>query len=386
MEPLISTDQTEALSLRDAALPRLLDAVLEINPQLVPRLLEAVQHLPILSSGPNFSIKENIRGQAQGRDVVLKICKQSVSPQTQNPFTKRQFERFIQELRVLTFSPILVHDNLVTLESLQLGILSSEPLEICPALCIEHAPYGNLESFQQKHPHVDWTSRKSLCFDVATGLEALHKHGILHGDVKPSHVLIFDHPERKFIAKLCGFGSSIIDATSDDVVKIKGSSPFRAPEVEEGSIEVSDLLKTDVFSLGLLIWIILIHGDAFSVFDLPLDETMRNEHLKRIFTMPYFYRFIPLLIEHSIGFLEDDELSMLDHLFSRTVRVTPGKRDLDVALEILRPHSRRRTEKYDRQIPNPREKLTVRRLQHQDQKTVLHPKQVSQNFAQVSSM
>jgi serine/threonine protein kinase len=106
--------------------------------------------------------------------------------------------------------------------------------------------------------------------------------------VKPSHVLIFDHLERKFIAKLCGFGSSIIDATSDDVVELKGSSPFRAPEVEEGSAEVNDLLKTDIFSLGLLIWNILIHGDAFSVFDLPLDKTMRKEHLKRIFTMPYF--------------------------------------------------------------------------------------------------
>ena len=59
---------------------------------------------------------------------------------------------------MLTFSPVLVHDNLVTLEGIQLGILSSEPLEICPALCIEGAPYGNLDNFQQKHPQVDWTT------------------------------------------------------------------------------------------------------------------------------------------------------------------------------------------------------------------------------------
>jgi hypothetical protein len=71
---------------------RLIDAVLEINPQLVLRLLDAVQHLPVLSSGPNFSIKKNICGQDQGRDVVIKICKWSVTPQTQNPFTKRLYE------------------------------------------------------------------------------------------------------------------------------------------------------------------------------------------------------------------------------------------------------------------------------------------------------
>lgn len=176
------------------------------------------------------------------------------------------------------------------------------------------APYS-LDDSQTSTKEVDRPTRKTLCYDVAAGLKALHDSGVVHGDLHGSHVVIFDHPRREYIAKITGFSGSIIPSDSSTPQILPGTVPWNAPEVEEGIIEQGQIFQMDLFPLGLLIWKILVHQELFLSFDLPLDEAARNEEFKQIVVMPYLFRFIPLLIKHEVGLLEDNDFELLDVLF-----------------------------------------------------------------------
>ncbi|TVY83164.1 Heterokaryon incompatibility protein 6 OR allele [Lachnellula suecica] len=334
----------------ETALPFLVHFLAQENPRLVPAELENVGHLPVLHDGPLFAIKDHIRASANGRNVVLKIFKRSFSPGTKTPCTRTEFEKLAKEIRIMAFSPLLRHENIIELQSMSFGILRGDPLEICPAMTLGKSTYGDLASFQEANS-VDMATRKMLCYDIAAGLDVLHRHGVLHGDLKPQHVLISDHPERRFIAKLTGFGDSLILSDSPRLFQLGGTVPFRAPEVEEGTIEPDQVLKTDLFSFGLLLWSILLHGSILSTFDLPLDSDAQNDDMKHIVGVPYLFRFIPLLIEHEIGFLDEDDFELLQNIFKCTVRIPPKFRDLTKALQLLKPHSGRQDIDLAEQIP-----------------------------------
>ena len=82
--------------------------------------------------------------------------------------------------------------------------------------------------------------------DVTLGLEAVHASGIIQRDVKSENILVFDHPHRKFIAKLGDFAFSKHD-TEDRTIASRGTFPWQAPEVLKGRyMAFVDWTKADV--------------------------------------------------------------------------------------------------------------------------------------------
>jgi serine/threonine protein kinase len=82
-----------------------------------------------------------------------------------------------------------------------------------------------------------------LLLDVATGLQALHKAGVVFRELAPARVLIADHDGRAVLtdfelAKLLDGSPSVSSEWPDD--------PFRAPEVDGGSAT----LQADLYSFS----------------------------------------------------------------------------------------------------------------------------------------
>ena len=332
------------LSLEITALSRLLNFLAELPGNFIPRQFEAFQHLPILGDGSLYSVRQHVRGAAMGKTQVLKVFKKSISPETPDPVEQTEFRSLLLETKILALQYLNEHENIITLEDIVWGVRCLEPVLICPTLVLEQATFPNLDAFQSSAKEVDWAARKCLCYDVAAGLEALHLAGIVHGDLNSSHILIFDHPKRRHLAKITGFGRSIIPSISKQTQIPHGTVPWNAPEVEDGKVRQDQLFQTDIFPLGLMLWKIFVHQDLYKTFDLPLDEALRNEDFKQILAMPYLFRFIPLLIEHEVGLIEENDFKMLTDLFSCTVRIAPRQRSLQQTLELLRPHNGRESE------------------------------------------
>ncbi|KAK3316939.1 hypothetical protein B0H66DRAFT_307947 [Apodospora peruviana] len=328
-------------------LPRFLDVVRQhLGETQSSTALENVRHLQLLADGHLNSVHEDQRSPLSiGRRCVLKVFKRSLSPWASQPPTESELFHVLQEIRVLTTRRIQECDLIVTLIAVAFGVFAYDPLEICPALKLEQADLGSLQTFQTSlsQDQVGMELRIQLAADVAFGLSALHSAGIIHGSLDPTSVVVFRHPERQYMAKLCGFGSSYYhgETALGSIAGSKGS-PWIAPEIREFCAKQDELYNSDVYSLGLLFWQLFVHKDPFSTFDLPLDPEFRDKEIRDILRVPYLHRIIPLAVEHETGdFLGDKYMTLFMDLFANTVRLSPQKRSLQHVLVLLGDHTGR---------------------------------------------
>jgi serine/threonine protein kinase len=95
---------------------------------------------------------------------------------------------------------------------------------------------------------------EAIC-DIARGGAYLHKRGIVHGDLSGNNVMLKSQNTRKgYICKVCDFGVSRV-LGDDAMVQTKtiGSIMYMPPERYD--IEKPELsAKTDVWSVGVLLW------------------------------------------------------------------------------------------------------------------------------------
>jgi tRNA A-37 threonylcarbamoyl transferase component Bud32 len=98
---------------------------------------------------------------------------------------------------------------------------------------------------------------KVLCMlDIARGIDYLHKHSIMHRDIKSDNVLV-DNTSSTSVTrlKLTDFGASrmVKDKTERNYTRI-GTPIYVSPEVLKGE---SYSFSTDVFSFAILMWEIM---------------------------------------------------------------------------------------------------------------------------------
>lgn len=116
---------------------------------------------------------------------------------------------------------------------------------------------------------LDWKRKIQMATSVAKALAALHKAGVVHGDLKLTSVVGIpsndpEHPEDQLL-QLCGLESCVL--LSDTQVAPLGKStlvshspPWNAPE-SNSALDILGLVKTDVYSFGLLLARILLDGN-----------------------------------------------------------------------------------------------------------------------------
>jgi serine/threonine protein kinase len=156
---------------------------------------------------------------------------------------------------------------------------------------------------------------KVMIYKIIITIQALHKMGICHRDIKPQNILLFGE---NFEIKICDFGlSSIIYGKSGKnlIRGIVGTKGYQAPEIIEG--KDYDGEKADIFSLGVLLFNLLNGKPPFKTAKIIDNGRKEDQLYKFINENSDLYWKTMLLTGLSLEFKK---------LFIRMVAYDPNKR------------------------------------------------------------
>lgn len=215
-----------------------------------------------------------------------------------------RLESILLEIRALTHAPLLHHKNIVDFLGIAWDreVAEYNPAELdsadpdhspscVPVLLLEHTRHGSLGDFAETEAYslLSFEERSSLCRDIAEGLNALHKCGIVHGDVKPDNILVFDNHDGdesgmqfRLRAKLADFGFSVPERREETRFTLVGRTwPWNDPDWKVKELTWSQLQKTDVYSYGLVSWSILTKESLGNLFDVEFaDVDMKDKDIR----------------------------------------------------------------------------------------------------------
>lgn len=105
-------------------------------------------------------------------------------------------------------------------------------------------------------------NRLNTIKQIAKGLKFLHKHNIIHTDLKPNNILIEKDAVKIYDeVKICDFGASIITSKHKKHYNNRGCNSYQSPE----SLICCGFTKaTDIWSFGCIIFEIMTTEDLFS--------------------------------------------------------------------------------------------------------------------------
>lgn len=115
-------------------------------------------------------------------------------------------------------------------------------------LCVN----GSLGTYVSDKPaeSVSWEQRIDFAVDIATGMNYLHKLGVIHRDLKLGNVVL-DQYDR---AKITDFGLSVVKSASQTSMKLDecGTPQYMAPE-SFGLVPMFST-KSDVYAFAIILW------------------------------------------------------------------------------------------------------------------------------------
>ncbi|MER7013944.1 serine/threonine-protein kinase [Saccharopolyspora sp. NPDC000359] len=164
-------------------------------------------------------------------------------------------ERALREARAIA---VLSHPNVVTLYD-----VAREHGE--PFVVMELVPSQSLAAILGEHGPLDDQQLAVIADGVAAGLDAAHRAGIVHRDVKPGNVLIGDDGR----IKVSDFGISrnIAEHTITSTGILLGTPAFIAPEVAAGE---GVMAAADLWGLGATLFAAAEGRAPYDVGDDPL--------------------------------------------------------------------------------------------------------------------
>ncbi|KAL3467388.1 kinase-like domain-containing protein [Aspergillus heterothallicus] len=170
---------------------------------------------------------------------------------------QQKLRSLMNETRILTHNYLYWHANIINFVGVAwyMDETSWSPHVVAqPRIVLEQADQ-TLDGFLDMYAEIPFRTRLCLCLDVANGLAALHKCGIIHGDVKPANVLLFQAPSLdpgmstdRYSAKLADFSHSFHEASNK--THYTGTPGYMAPEIVQRR-RITDCKATDNYSAGV---------------------------------------------------------------------------------------------------------------------------------------
>jgi serine/threonine protein kinase len=141
----------------------------------------------------------------------------------------------------------LKHPNVAEL----LGIAYMNP-NLPPGLVSRYVLRHNFLEYIGRNPE----RKRRMAQEVASGVQYLHEHGVVHGDLKADNVLISD----QHITQISDFGIACILDVKGFTTLTQRNVRHTAPELMPlDDQEVRPTLQSDIYSLGIL-FLQLFHG------------------------------------------------------------------------------------------------------------------------------
>ncbi|XP_057795208.1 uncharacterized protein LOC131011416 [Salvia miltiorrhiza] len=213
---------------------------------------EDLEELRELGSGTFGTV---YHGKWRGSDVAIKRIKKSCFTGRQSEQERLTFE-FWREAEILSK---LHHPNVVAFY----GVVQDGPGGTL-ATVTEYMVDGSLRHvLLRKDRHLDRRKRLIIAMDAAFGMEYLHSKNIVHFDLKCDNLLVNLKDPSRPICKVGDFGLSKIKRNTLVSGGVRGTLPWMAPELLNGSSnKVSE--KVDVFSFGIVLWEILTGEEPYA--------------------------------------------------------------------------------------------------------------------------
>ena len=131
-----------------------------------------------------------------------------------------------------------------------------------PFLTMEYVDGEDLSSLIRRIGRLSSDKAVEIARQICAGLAAAHERGVIHRDLKPANLML-DSTGR---IRITDFGLASIAASIEASDVRAGTPAYMAPEQLEGK-EVT--VKSDVYSLGLVLYEILTGKRAFNATTLP---------------------------------------------------------------------------------------------------------------------
>jgi serine/threonine protein kinase len=230
---------------------------------------DELETLGQLSAGTSFQT-EKCRDVSTGSIVVVKKLHEV---HDEGGDTRLIPRAVVEEMKISVWPAFLKHPNITRTLGYQYYARGDGTSVL--ALVVEHSAIGTLEDFFKSGELDDWELKRILALDVALGLEVLHRYQVVHGDIKPSNILLFRRASptgnSSFLAKLSDFGNAVAENSTTILDGARIRSTYRGTALWEppitrnhlGTLPFYLLPRCDVFSFGLVVWSIFKAGFYF---------------------------------------------------------------------------------------------------------------------------
>jgi serine/threonine protein kinase len=118
-------------------------------------------------------------------------------------------------------------------------------------LAMEYLEGTDLARLLAKDGPLMWDRAQGIVLQIAAGLGAVHRHGIVHRDLRPENVLLVPRAGRRDFVKLLDFGVARVKAAGETEPGSFGGAPeYLAPEAQAGAVDH----RADVYALGCVVY------------------------------------------------------------------------------------------------------------------------------------
>ncbi|KAK9711583.1 hypothetical protein K7432_007748 [Basidiobolus ranarum] len=239
----------------------------QVNQKKLSAVHEKYSFRHILGTG-NFSAVHLVVDKETGERYACKVIDKTRF--FMKPKVKEAFAREVKILKNLN------HPHIVS-------FVSCYDNEETLWIVMELVTGGDLLAYITEKGTLPEAECKQLFHQICLALQYLHHQGITHRDMKPENILLIN--QEKNTVKISDFGLAKVVSEQSILQTMCGTLTYLAPEIMSANSQKSYSQAVDLWSCGIILYLMLLGSFPFSPSDSPDSHFVKIE-TPRILTFP----------------------------------------------------------------------------------------------------